>query len=69
MVVVFPFQKLRDFPLSHSSPAFKNCMSARCTTAENLVCGDFDVFRKQTITITFDKLLIFVIKFSNNLFR
>jgi hypothetical protein len=46
------------FALVHPS---KNCPSARCATAENSVCSDFDVYRRQSITVKFDINFIFLV--------
>jgi hypothetical protein len=42
---------LRDFPLFYVCPAIKNCPSARCASAANVVCRDFDVFTRQNISL------------------
>jgi hypothetical protein len=32
-------------------PAIKNCPSARCASAAIVVCRDFDMFRRQNISL------------------
>jgi hypothetical protein len=41
-----PTRHLRDFPLFYVCPTIKNCPSARCASAANVVCRDFDVFTR-----------------------
>jgi hypothetical protein len=48
---------LKDFPLFCVCPAIKNCPSARCASAANVVCRDFDVFRKQNVSL--DHILLY----------
>jgi hypothetical protein len=40
-----PTGYLRDFSMFNFSPSVKNCPSARCSSAANVVCRDFDVFK------------------------
>jgi hypothetical protein len=42
---------LRDFPLFYVCPTIKNCPSARCASAANVVCRDFDVFTRQNVSL------------------
>jgi hypothetical protein len=46
-----PTRHLRDFPLFYVCPTIKNCPSARCATAANVVCRDFDVFRNHNVSL------------------
>jgi hypothetical protein len=46
-----PTRHLRDFPLFYVCPTIKNCPSARCASADNVVCRDFDVFRNHNVSI------------------
>jgi hypothetical protein len=41
-----PTRQLRDFPLFYVCPTIKNRPSARCASAANVVCRDFDIFRR-----------------------
>lgn len=47
-----PPQTLWDFPLFPISPSLKNCPSSKCAAATNSVCGDFDIFIRQSITLS-----------------
>jgi hypothetical protein len=46
-----PTRHLRDFPLLYVYPTVKNCPSARCASAANVVCRDFDVFRNRNVSL------------------
>jgi hypothetical protein len=46
-----PTLHLRDFPLFCVCPAIKNCPSARCASAANVVCRHFDIFRRQNVLL------------------
>jgi hypothetical protein len=46
-----PTRHLRDFPLFYACPTIKNCPSARCASAANVVCRDFDVFRNHNVSL------------------
>ena len=35
------------------SPPFKTCLPAKYATATNTVCSDFDICRRQTVTLTY----------------
>jgi hypothetical protein len=54
-------RKLRNFPLFHVTPFFKNCPFARGASAVNWVCSDLDVFRRQSITHICDIIIIIII--------
>jgi hypothetical protein len=41
----------RDFPLFYVCPTIKNCPSARCASAANVVCRDFDIFRRHNVSL------------------
>jgi hypothetical protein len=51
-----PTRHLRDFPLFCVCPAIKNRLSARCSSGTNVVCRDFDIFRRQNVSL--DKILL-----------
>ena len=61
-----PTQNLRDFPLFHVSPSFKNCPCARCATVANSVYSDSDVFRRQIFHLD---LTLHSILYLNELFK
>jgi hypothetical protein len=42
---------LRDFPLFYVCPTIKNCPSARCASAANVVFRDFGVFRNHNVSL------------------
>jgi hypothetical protein len=44
-----PTRHVRVFPLLYVCPAIKHRPSARCTSAANVVCRDFDIFRRQNV--------------------
>jgi hypothetical protein len=46
-----PTRHLRDFPLFYICPTIKNCPSARCASAANIVCRDFDVFGNHNVSL------------------
>jgi hypothetical protein len=46
-----PTRYLRDFSMLNFSPSFKNCPSARCASAANVVCRDFDVFKTNIVSL------------------
>jgi hypothetical protein len=46
-----PIRHLRDFPLFYVCPTMKNCPSARCASAANVVCRDFDIFRRHNVSL------------------
>jgi hypothetical protein len=46
-----PTRHLRDFSLFYVCPTIKNCPSARCASAANDVCRDFDVFRNHNVSL------------------
>jgi hypothetical protein len=46
-----PTRHLRDFPLFYVCPTIKSCPSARCASAANVVCRDFDVFRNHYVPL------------------
>jgi hypothetical protein len=39
----------RDFPLFYVCPTIKTRPSARCASAANVVCRDFDIVRRQNV--------------------
>jgi hypothetical protein len=47
-----PTRYLRDVYIFSFSPSFKNCPSARCASAANVVCRDFDVFKTNTVSLS-----------------
>jgi hypothetical protein len=47
-----PTQYLRDFSMFSFSPSLKNCPSARCASAANVVCRDFDVFKTNIVSLS-----------------
>jgi hypothetical protein len=51
-----PTRHLRDFPLFHVCPNFKSRPSARCASAANVVCRDFDFFR--ILNVSFENILL-----------
>jgi hypothetical protein len=46
-----PFRCSRDFPMYRVCSASKNCPSARCASAANVVCMDVDVFGPKTLKL------------------
>jgi hypothetical protein len=50
-----PTRHLRDFPLFYVWPAIKNC-PARWASAANVVCRDYDIFRRQNVSL--DNILL-----------
>jgi hypothetical protein len=46
-----PVLHIRDFPMFSVSSASKNCPSARCASAANVVCRDVDVFGQKPLTL------------------
>jgi hypothetical protein len=34
------------------SPSLKNCPSARCASAANVVCRDFDLFKTNIVSLS-----------------
>jgi hypothetical protein len=46
-----PTRHLRDFPLFYVCPTIKNRPSARCASAANVVCKDFDIFRRHNVSL------------------
>jgi hypothetical protein len=46
-----PTRTLRNCPLFHVSPGFKNCPTAKRDAATNSVCSDLDVFRRHIVTL------------------
>jgi hypothetical protein len=46
-----PAQYIRDFALFNVCPSSKNCPSARCTSAANVVCRNFDIFGAKTVLL------------------
>lgn len=53
-----PTRSLRDYPLFHYSPPFKNCPAATCTPAAVSLRSDFDVFTRQITS--FSQILPFL---------
>jgi hypothetical protein len=47
----FPAWYIRDFALFNVSSSCKNCPSARCASAANVVCRDVDVFGARNILL------------------
>jgi hypothetical protein len=47
-----PTRYLRDFSMFNFSPSLKNCPSARCASAANVLCRDFDVFKTNTVSLS-----------------
>jgi hypothetical protein len=45
-----PVRYIRDFPMFSVSSASKNCPSARCASAADVVCRDVDVFRPKPLS-------------------
>jgi hypothetical protein len=45
-----PTRYLRDFSSLNVCPAIRNC-PARCASAANVVCRDFDIFRTQNVSL------------------
>jgi hypothetical protein len=43
---------LRDFSMFNFSPSLKSCPSARCASAANVVCTDFDVFKTNIVSLS-----------------
>jgi hypothetical protein len=56
-----PTRNLRDFPMFHVSPSFRNCPSSSHATAANSVCSGFDIFRRQSITLSQVGIIVSVI--------
>jgi hypothetical protein len=48
-----PTRFLRDFSMFNFDPSIKNCPSARCASAANVVCRDFDVFKTRIVYFIF----------------
>ena len=48
-----PTGNLRDFPLFHTSPSFKNFPCASCATVADAGCGDSYTFRPKIISLKF----------------
>jgi hypothetical protein len=46
-----PARYIRDFALFNVYPSSKNCPSARCASAANVVCRDFEVFGAKTVLL------------------
>jgi hypothetical protein len=46
-----PVRHIRDFPMFNVSSTSKNCPSARCASAANVVCRDVDVFGQKPLTL------------------
>jgi hypothetical protein len=46
-----PTRYLRDVSTFNFSPSLKNCPSARCASAANVVCRDFDVFKTNNVPL------------------
>ncbi|PNF36234.1 hypothetical protein B7P43_G08692, partial [Cryptotermes secundus] len=44
-----PVRNIRDFPMFNACSVSKNCPSARCASAANVVCRDIDVFGPKTL--------------------
>jgi hypothetical protein len=42
----------RDFSMFNFSPPLKNCPSARCASAANVVCRDFDDFETNIVSLS-----------------
>jgi hypothetical protein len=42
----------RDFSMLNFNPSLKNCPSARCASAANVVCRDFDVFKTNIVSLS-----------------
>jgi hypothetical protein len=47
-----PTRYLRDFSMFNLSPSLKNCPSARCASAANVVCRDFDIFKTNIVSLS-----------------
>jgi hypothetical protein len=47
-----PTRYLRDSSVFNFSPSLKNCPSARCALAANVVCRDFDVFKTNIVSLS-----------------
>jgi hypothetical protein len=47
-----PTWYLRDFSMFNFSPSIKNCPSARCASAANVVCRDFDVYKTNIASLS-----------------
>jgi hypothetical protein len=47
-----PTRNLRDFSMFNFSTSLKNCPSARCASAANVVCRDFDVFKTNIVSLS-----------------
>jgi hypothetical protein len=51
VLVLVPVRNIRDFPMFSVSSASKNCPSAKCASAANVVCRDVDVFGQKPLTL------------------
>jgi hypothetical protein len=47
-----PARYIRDFALFNVCSPFKNCPSARCASAANVVCKDVDVFGTRNLLLS-----------------
>jgi hypothetical protein len=47
-----PTRYLRDFSVFNFGPSIKNCPSARCASAANVVCRDFDIFKANIVSLS-----------------
>jgi hypothetical protein len=47
-----PTRYFRDFSMFNVSPLNKNCPSARCASAANVVCRDFVVFKTNIVSLS-----------------
>jgi hypothetical protein len=47
-----PTRYLRDFSMFNFSPSLENSPSARCASAANIVCRDFDVFKINVVSLS-----------------
>jgi hypothetical protein len=47
-----PTRYLRDFSMFNFSPSVKNFPPARCASAANVVCRDFDVFKTKIVLLS-----------------
>jgi hypothetical protein len=53
---------IRDFALFNVCSSFKNCPSARCASAANVVCRDVDVFAARNVLLSrFYNVIIIII--------
>jgi hypothetical protein len=46
-----PVRYIRDFYMFSVCSSSKNCPSARCSSAANVVCGDVDIFGTKTLSL------------------